>query len=437
MTLPPSVQCRTVADPAALHVAVDAVVGDARVAALGENNHGIRQFGVLREQLVRFLVRERGFGVVALESGFAEGALVDAWVQGGDASWEDVARDGFTFRAGDHPETAALVAGLREHRAAGGVVRFAGLDVPGSGGSPAPALRRLRAELPAELASGVTAEVAFGPAAEPAAGPAAGQTAELAAGLAAGPAAWLTEAVDRALAATAPYAAANNGVAPGRWSALDAATQDAATTALARLLLRVEALGEGHDVARHLVRGALRLDEQLREFAVLFAGDPPARVVSSRDVHMAETVRLLLAEHPDRRIVLLLHNGHAQRVPFAFLPGVAAPSAGTFLAAELGDDYAVLGITALAGTTTGLALDDSARHGIALSTGPLPDPAPDSVERAVLDAGLGAEPVLLDLRAARGDTGPASIRHATTHTAVDVAAGYDAVICLPEQGTSL
>ncbi|MDD7966849.1 erythromycin esterase family protein [Actinomycetospora lemnae] len=396
MTLPATVRHRPVADPAALHDAVDAVVGDARVVALGENNHGIREFGVLREQLVRFLVRERGFGVVALESGFAEGALVDAWVQGGDGSWDDVARDGFTFRAGDHPETAALVAGLREHVAAGGAVRFAGLDVPGSGGSPAPALRRLRAALPQ-----------------------------------------VSDAVDRALEATAPYVSANNGVAPGRWSALDAATQDAATAALARLLLRVEALGADHREARHLARGALRLDEQLREFAVLFAPDPPARVVSSRDVHMAETVRHLLAEHPDRRIVVLLHDGHAQRVPFAFLPGVAAPSAGTLLAAELGDDYAVLGITALAGTTTGLALDDTARHGIALSTDPLPDPAPDSVERAVLDAGLGADPVLLDLRAARGGEGPGSIRHATTHIPVDVAAGYDAVICLPEQSPSL
>ncbi|MDD7942738.1 erythromycin esterase family protein [Actinomycetospora lutea] len=365
--------------------AVDALVGDASIVAIGENNHGIREFGELRARLVLHLVRERGFGVVALESGFAEGALVDAWVQGGDGSWDDVARDGFTFRAGDHPEMRALVHALRSHVDAGGSVRFAGLDVPGSGGSPEPALARLRSMLPADL-------------------------------------------VDPARAATAAYASANNGVAPGRWSALSAADQDAATTALARLLLRAS----GDPLAWHLALGALRLDEQLREFAVLSAPDPPALVASSRDAYMAETARYLRAS--GEKVVLLMHNGHAQRVPFTFLRGVSAPSAGTLLAEELGDDYVVLGLTALTGTTTGLALDDTARHGIALSSVPLEEPAPDSVEQAVAD--LGGGPVLLDLRAARGAPGPGSIRHATTHVPVDVAAGYDGVFCLPRQSVS-
>lgn len=364
--------------------AIDAVVGDARLVAIGENNHGIREFGELRRRLVRHLVRERGFGVVALESGFAEGALVDAWVQGAGGSWDDVARDGFTFRAGDHPEMRALVHDLRSHVAAGGSVRFAGLDVPGSGGSPEPALRRLRGHVPSDV-------------------------------------------VDRALAATAPYAAANNGIAPGRWSALDTATQDAATSALARLFLQAS----GDALAEHLALGALRLDEHLREFAVLFAPDPPAQVVSSRDVYMADTARYLRAS--GEKVVLLLHNGHAQRVPVSFLPGVSSPSAGTLLAATDGEDYVVLGLTALAGTTTGLAVDDAARHGIALSSEPLGDPAPDSIEQAVVDAGLGGGPVLLDLRANRGGAGPASIRHATTTIPVDVAAGYDAMFCLPRQ----
>ncbi|MFC5140728.1 erythromycin esterase family protein [Actinomycetospora rhizophila] len=367
--------------------AIDDVVGDAHVVAIGENNHGIREFGELRARLALHLVRERGFRIVALESGFAEGALVDAWVQGGPAAWDDVARDGFTFRAGDHPEMRSLVEELRGYASSGGSVRFAGLDVPGSGGSPQPAPARLRGMVPADV-------------------------------------------VERAAAATAAYSSANNGVAPGRWSALPVADQDAATTALARLLLRTS----GDDLAWHLALGALRLDEQLREFAVLFAPDPPARVVSSRDLYMAETARYLRAS--GEKVVLLLHNGHAQRVPFAFLPGVSAPSAGTVLAEAYGDDYVVVGLTALAGSTTGLALDDGARHGIALSSEPLGERAPDGIEQAVADAGMGAEPVLLDMRSLRGGRGPSSIRHATTHIPVDVAAGYDAVICLPTQSVS-
>ncbi|MDD7917576.1 erythromycin esterase family protein [Actinomycetospora callitridis] len=389
--LPASVRLLPADDPAAL---AD-LVGDAPVVAIGENNHGVGEFGALRERLVRHLVRELGFGVVALESGYAEGFLVDAWLRGGPGAVEDLARDGFTFRAGDAPEMQALVTGLREHREAGGRVRFAGLDIPGSGGSPEPALRLVREHL-----------AALAPDAVP--------------------------LVDGALEATRPYAAGNNGAAPARYAALDAPARDAATAALARLLLRVEALGPEHRVARHLALGALRLDEQLREFAVLFAPDPPARVVSSRDVHMAETVRLL-REETGERVVVLAHNGHVQRVPFTFVPGVSAPSAGTALAEAYGDGYVVVGLTALAGATPGLALDDAERHGIALHSDPLPDPEPGSVEQAVLDAGLGAEPVLLDLRAARATPGPTSIRHATTHIPVDVLAGYDALYCLPHQ----
>jgi erythromycin esterase len=145
-------------------------------------------------------------------------------------------------------------------------------------------------------------------------------------------------------------------------------------------------------------------------------------------------VRLLREQH--ERVVVLAHNGHVQRVPFSFMPGVSAPSAGTYLAEAYGDDYVVVGLTALAGSTPGLALDDAERHGIALHTDPLGDPAPDGVEQAVLGAGLGGEPVLLDLRPARGAPGPTSIRHATTHIPVDVLAGYDALYCLPSQSPS-
>lgn len=110
--LPASVRPLPADDPSA----IADLVGDAAVVAIGENNHGVREFGALRTRLVRHLVRELGFGVVALESGYAEGFLVDAWVRGGPGAVEDLARDGFTFRAGDAPEMQALVAGLREHR---------------------------------------------------------------------------------------------------------------------------------------------------------------------------------------------------------------------------------------------------------------------------------------------------------------------------------
>lgn len=153
---------------------------------------------------------------------------------------------------------------------------------------------------------------------------------------------------------------------------------------------------------------------------------------SSRDIYQAETVRLLREQSgPDERIVLMLHNGHAQRVPMQLVAGVRARSAGSYLAADLGADYVVLGVTACAGATTDVRLDERARQGFEVVTRPLDPPAEGSVERAVAESVAGDEPVLLDLRPARGTPGPSAIRHAYTTMPVDVLSAYDGLACLP------
>lgn len=363
------------------------LVGDARVVGIGENNHHIAEFGALRRELVEFLVAELGFGVVAMESGFAEGTLVDDWVRGGDGDFP--AADGFTFRFGDAPEVADLMTWLRDR----GGVRFAGLDVPGSGGTPLPALNRLRLRV-----GGLD-------------------------GVDDIPIARAAEAVE---VATAGYTSPNNGVAAGRHAGLTVEERDAATAAAARLLLQVEARSDD-PVARHLALGVLRLDEQLREFGAFGRPDPPPLAVSSRDVYMASSVRLLRALHPDAKLVLLQHNGHLQRVPLQLMPGVRVRSCGTYLAASLGTGYRAIGVTAVSGSTTTVGLDESARHGIVVGEVALDPPDPDGIEAA-----LAADtPVVADLRSRRGRNGPSSIRHAHITSPVDVAAAYDGIVCLP------
>lgn len=361
--------------------AVAAVVGDARVLGIGEQNHFVAEFGAVRERLVRFLVDELGFSVLAMESGFVEGHLVDAWLRGERDDFP--AEEGFTFRFGDAPETRSLLTGLR-----GRGVRFSGIDVAGSGGDPAAGLRYLRDRL--DDAHGAL--------------------------------------VDRAHEATRAYAAPNSSLALERYGSLDKAVRDSATAALTRLLLRAEATGAAPDVV-HAARGALLLDEHLREFdAILHGGDTGvARSVSSRDVHMAASVRLLLDRHgPYARVVVLAHNGHLQRRPLPIMPGVALDVAGMRLAAELGDHYRVVGLTARAGTTTAPALNPDARHGIDVATAPLPEPAPGSVE-ALVDA--GTDGVVVDLRGVTD--GPTSLAGPAGPYAVDVAAAFDAMVVLP------
>ncbi|WP_030620544.1 hypothetical protein [Streptomyces sclerotialus] len=113
-----------------------------------------------------------------------------------------------------------------------------------------------------------------------------------------------------------------------KYAELNTGQQDAATAALTRLPLRLDALAPGpgpqqhpHLIARHHALGALRLDEQLRELLEFGAADPPELPPSSRDGYQAETVRLLRERHGEHeRIVLMLHHAHAQRVPMQLVP---------------------------------------------------------------------------------------------------------------------
>ena len=383
------------------------IVGDAHVVALGENNHYIAEFGALRARLIRFLVRDLGFRVIAMESGFSEGHVVDDWLSGkhkesnqaGGEDLDDHTDAGFTFRFGDPAETQTMLRWIRKHNEQGGAVHFAGLDIPGSGGSPDSALHRVRHYLATHHPE-------------------------------------QTGLVDAAIEATRPYSALNNGISPGLYADLDTATRDAATASLARLVLRLDALGglaasDEHRIARHDALGALRLDEHLREFDILRRPDRPAQTISSRDVYQAETVRLLREQHgPDARIVLLQHNAHLQRRPMNLRRTVTAPSAGTYLADTLGNDYLAVGLTAVTGVTAEADVDPSSRHGISVAGHPLDEPAPDSLEHTLADL---TRTELIDLRPARDVemNGPETIRHVTGYTGLDLAAAFDLVICCP------
>ncbi|WP_020671153.1 erythromycin esterase family protein [Amycolatopsis nigrescens] len=382
-----------------------AMIGDARIVAIGENNHHIKEFGEFRGRVLRFLVERLGFRVLGFESGFAEGALVDDWIRGGPGEVERVGRDGFTFTLGESPEMHEMLGWMRAHNEAGGDLRFAGLDLPSSAGSPAPALRAVRAYL---------SDV------DPAA----------------------VSLVDRASAATEPYAAVSSAGSPAKYAALPEAGRHAATAALALLVAQLDALAPvyrpragavAHAVARHHALGALRVDGYQREITELMDGTAPAVQGASRDTYMASTVRLLRELHGDARIVLMLHNGHLQRTPMSMTPGSSAPMAGAHLAEEFGADYFALGVTAGAGYTTGLTPDEQARLGFRVHEEELAAPAEGGVEHAM--AGHG--PSLLDLRAAKEDTGgPVGIRHAGLTSEVDVARAFDALAYFPESHVS-
>ncbi|WP_414942096.1 erythromycin esterase family protein [Amycolatopsis sp. cmx-11-51] len=370
------------------------IIGDAKIVAIGENNHHLHEFGDLRNRLLRHLVEHRGFRVVGFESGFAEGKLVDEWLNGAPGDVTDIGRDGFTFSLGESPEAHEMLTWLRER----GDVRYFGLDVPSSAGSPVPSLAAVRAYLS-------TVD-------EPA-----------------------VSLVDAAIETTAGYASVSSAESPAKYAALDAVAKDRATAALTRLKAHLTSLRpvygntDAQAVAEHHAEGALRVDTYLAEVAAMMSGDAPALQSGSRDTYLAETVRLIRRLHgDDTKIVVMLHNGHLQRVPFSPFPGLTSPSAGTHLAAEFGDDYFALALTAVEGETTGLKPDPAARLGFTVYRQELDAPADGSVE--------AEGPGLMDLRARRGTEGPQSIRHAHMFNPVDVVNAFDALVCFPESTVS-
>jgi erythromycin esterase len=408
-------------------------VRDARVVAVGESSHFVREFGQLRERVLRYLVQRLGFNLLAYEYGFSEGVRVDAWVRGEGAA------DGLAaFAPSALPVgLAAPLHWLRARNLAGrgpGYVldpnspssaglRFAGVDLPAAGGSLRPALEPVAGYLRA---------------ADPQALP------------------WLQDA----LRLSEPFSAESGARAAAGWAALPAADQDTLTACLARLRLRLHAVEElcvertgafGYALARHRVDGACAADAMLRAMAGHLAGDSLPGDASVRERYMADSVLWQLRHGaPGTRIVLVAHNAHIQRTPVGSDGGrggeLSALPMGLHLARVLGAGYYALGLTAVAGETARMDLDAEARFGFTLAPTPLAEPAADSVERAFADVQCASAeyergPLYADLRGARRPAvagaaavagAPGRIRMQEAYLETEVLEAFDGLVCVPE-----
>ncbi|MFI9551101.1 erythromycin esterase family protein [Nonomuraea endophytica] len=259
------------------------LVGDARVVALGEGAHNITEFYELKDRLFRTLAEELGFSAFVMESGFAEGLAVDAWVGGGPGRVEDVARDGITYRFGECEPMRGQLRWMRARNCAGPArVSFYGMDLPGSSTSPGPAVRAILDRIPGRPGDRELVH--------------------------------LSDLGGRTEAALG-YAAMS---APGR----------------ALLLRGLRELAER--AAAHGDEVAGRCAASLHAFAAEL--DPPAAGPYPREVFMAETVRWILER--EGRVVVSAHNAHVRRTPF-----LNRPTMGGLLDAALGDGLVVVGMT--------------------------------------------------------------------------------------------
>ena len=58
------------------------IIENTRVVAIGENSHFIKEFFLLRHNLLQFFIEELGFTTFAFEFGFAESQFINNWIHG-------------------------------------------------------------------------------------------------------------------------------------------------------------------------------------------------------------------------------------------------------------------------------------------------------------------------------------------------------------------
>ncbi len=327
------------------------IVGGARVVALGESSHHVREFYQVRHRMMRFLAERCGFSVYMLEAPFTQGHLFDSWTQGGPGTVEDVAAAGIAANLGDCAELHEALEWIRERNATDVQLRCVGADLPGSAGSPLPVLAAIEPYLRKV---------------DPGALP------------------MLAEAAEPARRFDNPSMIKSMS----GYAVLDAAQRDALTIALSRLLARMErsasfhrgnGQGDRHEEALHHLRGAWMLDQLHRSNLT----DGFESASTFRDAYIARSVQRILDTSPSgTRIVLAAHNWHIKKTLDVQENAAPLLTAGYHLAEALGDDYRAIAITHHGGRTAIVGPNPDDPEDIAFIDAPLPEPAADSIEAA-------------------------------------------------------
>jgi len=89
-------------------------VGDARIVALGEATHGTSEFYTLNQRLLEYLVREKGFTVLAIEANWPEALGIDRYIKTGEGDPKKLLA-GMNFWTWYTQEMLALVEWMRAY----------------------------------------------------------------------------------------------------------------------------------------------------------------------------------------------------------------------------------------------------------------------------------------------------------------------------------
>jgi erythromycin esterase len=303
-------------------------VGEARVVSLGEATHGTREIFQLKHRLIEYLIRAKGFTVLAFESNWPESEAVDRYIKTGQGD-PRAALGELQFWPWQTDEVLALLEWMRAFNMAPGshpILSFTSFDMQSSQGARTRVLGYVRS-----FAPGILPEL---------------------------------ESAYSSLAAAIKSQSRD-------YAAFDSAARSA-DAVVALLDSRRSELTRVSGPSDY--RNALQAARVVAQFA-------HARTASAgpdhRDRMMARNVEWLLNEaHSDQKIVLWAHNGHiatADRVSITPVLWDVRPM-GYWLRALLGPRMYVLGFAVHTGEVRAVTLENGKPIGLALSTIPKADP---------------------------------------------------------------
>ncbi len=108
-----------------------AIVGDARIVALGEATHGTHEFFQMKDRMLRFLVTQMGFRIFAMEASWPEANRINDYVRTGQGDPAQLLR-GLYFWTWDTQEVLDLIEWMRaynEQVSEDQKISFAGFDM--------------------------------------------------------------------------------------------------------------------------------------------------------------------------------------------------------------------------------------------------------------------------------------------------------------------
>ncbi len=370
--------------------AVGSLIGEARLVALGEGLHGVAEPLEFRNRIFQWLVENKGFTAIALESGIIESRVVHRYVCEGQGELGSVLADGLGWTFDRLPQNASLIRWLRDYNekvTPGRKLNFYGFDVPGSPGEP----RAARG-----VDTGLRATLEYLAAVDGESG----------------------RAFQSRLASLLPYLRFGPWCDPDRhgYQELGAAERDELTTAIAELIALLQrgeklciaaSTPEEYAWAVRAAIGARQVDEWLRRIPIGWKPSGSAPRLGSdqdrwlvdageiRDCAMAANLEWIFQqEGPRGKVLVFAHNYHISGAPLhaSWAGATALRPLGTYLRARGGHDLLIVGHLLNRGQYVG-------EEAIEV----LGDPEPASIEG--LASQVGTSSFLLDLRQA-----PATLR---------------------------